>query len=258
MAVTDATLLALFDREMRIGIEYFDARREATPDVVRQVSRNGPEGAILYTFCDPSRTRQVIQEEMAYFRAIGQGCEWMVYTHDHRRDLIELLPAVGWRAEQSEALLILATAQLADTLPAAETADVRRVTAGEGLDAVRLIEEGVWAEDFARLVENLAAEMDHDPEAVSCYVAYAHGRPAGCAWVRFHTGAHFASLWGGATLPDYRRRGLYSALVAARIREASARGFPYVSVHASAMSAPILLRCGFRQLSTCTPYKLVA
>ena len=96
--MTDAEMLALYDREMRIEITYFDARREATPDVIRQISLNGPEGAILYTRCHPDRTPEVIQEQMAYFQSIGQGCEWKVYAHDNRPDLSESLLAAGWRA----------------------------------------------------------------------------------------------------------------------------------------------------------------
>lgn len=253
--MSETALLALYDREMRIGIEYFDARREATPDVIRQISLNGPEGAILHTRCDPARTPQVIREQMADFQRIGQGCEWKVYAHDGRPDLGEQLLATGFQAEDAEAVLVLDTAQVPAELLAPVTAAVRRLDDADALEDVRLIEEGVWAEDFSRLVQDLGAELRHDRRAVSFYVAYVDGRPASCAWMRFHGGAHFASLWGGSTLPEYRRRGLYTALVAVRLQEAMTRGVPYLTVDASSMSAPILRRYGFRQITTCTPYK---
>jgi GNAT superfamily N-acetyltransferase len=123
------------------------------------------------------------------------------------------------------------------------------------LDDIQAIEQAVWNEDFAQLVQNLGAELRHDPHQVSFHVAYADGRPASCAWIRYHRGSQFASLWGGSTLPEYRKRGLYTALVAVRLQAALERGVRYLAVDASPMSAPILQRYGFRQITTCTPFK---
>jgi predicted acetyltransferase len=63
------------------------------------------------------------------------------------------------------------------------------------------------------------------------------------------------ALLGGATLPDWRGRGLYRAMVAARAREAAARGVPLLHVDASPASAPILRRCGFHEITTSTHYQ---
>jgi len=59
----------------------------------------------------------------------------------------------------------------------------------------------------------LAAELREDPESVVIYIAYCDDVPVSTAWVRFHAGSQFASLWGGSTLPDYRGRGLYTDLL---------------------------------------------
>lgn len=67
-------------------------------------------------------------------------------------------------------------------------------------------------------------------------------------------GGRFAGLWGGGTVPEWRGRGLYRALVARRARVAAERGYRYLRVDASDMSRPILARLGFTQLSTTTPY----
>ncbi len=53
-----------------------------------------------------------------------------------------------------------------------------------------------------------------------------------------------------STLPAYRRRGLYTALLAARVREARARGVPYLTIDAGSMSRPIVTRHGFELLTT--------
>ena len=58
------------------------------------------------------------------------------------------------------------------------------------------------------------------------------------AWVDFHDGTDFASLWGGSTLTEYRGRGIYKALVARRADEAAERGFRFLQVDASPDSRP--------------------
>ena len=55
----------------------------------------------------------------------------------------------------------------------------------------------------------------------------------------------FATLQGGATLPEWRSRGVYRALVARRAVLAAERGCEYLQVDASDDSRPILERLGF-------------
>jgi GNAT superfamily N-acetyltransferase len=69
-----------------------------------------------------------------------------------------------------------------------------------------------------------------------------------------HLGTDFASLWGCGTLPAWRRRGVFRALVAHRAALASAKGFRYLQVDASADSRPILQSLGFVELATTTPF----
>ncbi|MEB0307171.1 GNAT family N-acetyltransferase, partial [Cryobacterium sp. 10I1] len=56
------------------------------------------------------------------------------------------------------------------------------------------------------------------------------------------------------TLAEWRGRGVYRALVAARAQLAARRGVPYLQVDASDDSLPILLRLGFEAVTTTTPY----
>jgi GNAT superfamily N-acetyltransferase len=72
--------------------------------------------------------------------------------------------------------------------------------------------------------------------------------------VRFVQGTDFATLWGGSTLPDWRGRGIYRAIVAYRANLAAQRGFRYLQVDASADSRPILERLGFITVTTTTPF----
>jgi GNAT superfamily N-acetyltransferase len=93
-----------------------------------------------------------------------------------------------------------------------------------------------------------------DPEAITIVVADAGGEVVCAAWVRFAKGTDFATLWGGGTLPAWRGRGIYRAIVAYRANLAAARGFRYLQVDASDDSRPILERLGFVPVTTTTPF----
>jgi hypothetical protein len=67
-------------------------------------------------------------------------------------------------------------------------------------------------------------------------------------------GTSFAGLWGGATLPNWRGRGLYRALTAARARSAIARGATLLHSDCTDMSRPILQRAGLIPVTTTTPF----
>ncbi len=74
----------------------------------------------------------------------------------------------------------------------------------------------------------------------------ANDRPVATASYNVFEALGFGFLWGGSTLPDARGRGVYSALVTARMQDARARGLNHVGLHAmTTTSAPILARQGF-------------
>jgi len=115
--------------------------------------------------------------------------------------------------------------------------------------------EAVWEQNFDWLAIQLRENLESQPDFWSIYVAYADGKPACAAWINFPTNSQFAGLWGGATLPKYREKGLYTAVVAARAQEAIQRGYRFLMVDASDMSRPILLKRGFQFLTYTTPLK---
>jgi GNAT superfamily N-acetyltransferase len=94
------------------------------------------------------------------------------------------------------------------------------------------------------------------PHDIAVLAAEADGDVVSAAWMTFfQPGADsFARLLGGSTLPQWRGRGIYRALVAARAQRAAARGVGYLQVDASDDRAPILRRLGFRAVSTTTTY----
>ncbi|MGH3762223.1 GNAT family N-acetyltransferase [Actinophytocola sp.] len=92
--------------------------------------------------------------------------------------------------------------------------------------------------------------MARDPDALAIVLAMAGGTPVCASRVDFHAGTDFASLWGGGTLPEWRRRGIYRAMVGFRARLAAERGFSYLRIDAQPTSRPILEKHGFVRIST--------
>jgi GNAT superfamily N-acetyltransferase len=116
------------------------------------------------------------------------------------------------------------------------------------------MEAAVWGDDGASRANALEEELAATPDALTIVVAEAGGALVSAGWVRFPEGTEFATLWGGSTLPEWRRRGIYRSLVAYRARLAAQRGLRSLEVDASSESRPILERLGFRAVTTTTPY----
>jgi hypothetical protein len=249
------SILALFDKEQRLEVQTKDMRREVDGSVIRQVSLTGGEGFIACAKLEPENADASIQKQIAYFESIEQNFEWKYYAYDQPDDLLERLRLHGFDIEEREALLSLELNHLSAKLQASATHAIRKLTNTRQLADVLTIENTVWDQDQADLVKRLANDMQTQPDMLSIYVAYVNTIPASAAWMYFHEGSQFASLWGGSTLEQHRGLGLYTALVAVRAQEAIRRGVKFLTVDASPMSQPILEKLGFQFLTYTYPCK---
>lgn len=243
-------VLALYDREQRREISFPGMRRDVLPGIVRFVRPLPGMSFVLYSELDEVTAGAAIEEQIAYFRDEGLIFEWKVYSHDRPADLAQRLVARGFEAEEQDAIMVLDVAHAPAALLAEPAADVRRLSDPARIADVVAVSEAVWGGDFnwmhARLGENLAI-----PDYLSLYVAYVADRPAAVGWTYFD-GGHFASLWGGSTIAEYRGRGLYTDLLRVRVREARVRGVPYLTIDAGNMSRPIVARHGFETITYAT------
>lgn len=240
-------ILALFDREQRFEIEYPDMEKHVLPHVVRFVRPAPGMSFVLYSNVDEETADAVIEEQIAYFSANNQPFEWKVYAHDQPPDLKERLVAYGFEAEEVDAIMVLDLQEAPPSLLEPVTADVRQITRDQ-LDDVIAVEEAVWGGNFEWMRQRMGSHLEI-PDYLSMYVAYVEEKPACAGWTYFHQNSQFASLWGGSTVPAYRKRGLYSAVLAARAQEAIGRGYRFLTVDAGPMSRPIVARHGFRQVT---------
>lgn len=251
------TLLAAYDAQMR-GV------LPALPAGVR-CERDGPLLRVVGHFrgfviaprdlgLSGAGLDRLIVRQRDYFAARGEAVEWKTRAHDRPGDLTDRLRAAGFVPGKPETVLI---GQAADTagepvVPAGVT--LRRVAEDADIRRIAVMESGVWGMDWRRLHGFLNGQIAAAPDDIAVLVAEADGQVVSAAWLVLSPGTVFAGLRGGTTVPAWRGRGIYRALIAARARLAVARGVEYLHVDASEDSAPTLRRLGFRAATTATPW----
>jgi GNAT superfamily N-acetyltransferase len=200
----------------------------------------------------------LIGRQRDYFAARGEGVEWKLHGHDEPADLADRLRAAGFEPEDEETVLVGLAAPLAAASP--ELPDgvrLREVTSRVDFDRIAAMESTVWGADQSYRGAALEAEVAATPDGITIVVAETIDDPStvvSAGWVRYVDGTDFATLWGGSTLPGWRGRGIYRALVGYRAQLAVHRGLSLLQVDASADSRPILRRHGFVEVTTTTPY----
>jgi hypothetical protein len=247
-------IIALFDREQRIDIEYPGTRREVVPDLVRLIDTSGNgEGMVIYSRLNETNADEAIRAQMDYFENLGQDFEWKTYDYDTPPDLKERLVSHGFILNEVEAVMLLDLQAAPPVLWQPLGHAVRRILDPAELSDVLSINQQVWNEDSSRLIQYLGETITRFPEQMSVYVAYMDGQPASAAWIFFPPHSRFADLYGGSTIRAYRQRGLYTALLAQRAQAARDRQVRYLVVDASPMSRPILEKFGFELIAYSYP-----
>ena len=252
-------LLHRYDAEVRskVGRMSPGFRVEWDGPVLRMIGpdRGASSNAVLFARLDATSADDAIARQIAFLGAEGRSFEWKRFGHDGPPDLPERLTAAGFAAEEAETFVALDLGREMHVRPA-DGVEIRRLDDPAAFGAIAAVNSAVYGdpEHAAWLERVIAEEKRADPDGISVYAAFAGEAPVGVGWMRHQRGDAFGSLWGGSTLPDYRGRGIYSALVAVRAGEARSRGCRWLTVDCSPMSLPILERRGFERLSVITPF----
>ncbi|MET0492780.1 MAG: GNAT family N-acetyltransferase, partial [Actinoplanes sp.] len=256
--VDTAALLAVYDAQMRIptGTVPVGVTYEHDGPVVRIVGEHvGRIRTPRDLGVDGAGLDRLIARQRDFFRARGQGLEWKVMGHDLPVELPERLVAAGFVPEATAAVLLGYAEEVAGAPVLPEGVVLRQVSEDQDLRRIADHQTEIWGFDCSWVAAHLAARVAADPGLITILVAEAGDQITCTAWTMFEPGTDFAALLGGATLPEWRGRGIYSALIAARAREAATRGFRLLHVDASPESAPLLRRYGFHEISTSRHYE---
>lgn len=238
-------ILAAYDQDMRIDAIIAGMRRERDGAVVRYVDMRGTESVVVYSCADGHAIDGIIETQTNYFKKLGHNFEWKVFDHDAPADLKERLARRGFTIEEPEALVVLDLANPPKSLLLPGKINVRRITPDRANDFSSVLLE-IWSPSAQHHLDRILESAKTLPELVSLYVAYDSGKPVSCGWVNFTPSNRFAGLWSGSTLPEFRGRGFYRAIVAARVQEACRRGARFAVVDAKPTSRPILQKLGFQ------------
>ena len=255
--VDTAALLAAYDAQMRMptGAVPSGMTYEFDGPVLRIVGGHvGRIRAPRDVGVTGAGLDHLIARQRDYFRARGQGVEWKLRAHDLPTDLPERLVAAGFAPEGPSTVLLGLAEQVAAEPVLPDGVLLRRVSDAEDLRRIADQQTEVFGVDCSWVAADLGARVSADPGQITILVAEAGERLVCTAFAVYSPGTDFVALLGGATLPDWRGRGLYRAMIAARAGEAVARGFRLLHVDASPASAPILRRCGFHEITTSTHY----
>ena len=262
------------DDERRALLAAYDAQLRGAAEVQGSLhwDRSGPlwrardrrEGFVSYESLEevgaPDAVDALIAETVAYFAGQPEveEFEWKTRGHDWPADLDQRLRAHGLEPDEVETVMVGEAEKLAVDVDLPDELTVRRVD-----DLPEPQRETVIRE---------ATEMQHDVfgsgpsgdqvldrlermgDAETFWVAEADGKVVSAGRLNRVAGTEFAGLWGGATLPEWRGKGIYRALTAARALFAMDEGVRYIHSDCSAMSRPILERSGLVAVTTSTPY----
>jgi GNAT superfamily N-acetyltransferase len=241
-------LLAKYDEQVR-RVSPFEGV-ERTDQIVRILLPHWR--GVLWSNLDEATADAAIAGEIARFDGLGKF-EWKYYSNDQPADLPDRLRAAGFTAEDTETLLIGDVARLPRESPLPDGIDLREITDEAGVDAMARVNLEGFGEQAD---EGFRTQVLKEIRAgrTRMVVAFAGERPVSMGRVEFYAGTEFGGLFGGATVPEFRGRGIFRAIVAQRVAWATAAGCRYLQTDASDDSRPILERLGFIPVGTTTPY----
>ncbi len=247
-------LLVRYDKDLRLRIMYPEARKVITKDVVRIIRQAPGMNVVSFTFANESKLHQVIHREVEYLRPLDQPFTWKVYEHDLLPNLKDELVSHGFAQDDDPAAVMVLDVKHAP----AETfhngqADIRRIDSVDGLKDVIYVLDKVWGGHNTWVNDRLGGHL-RIPGYLSVYAAYVNDQPASIAWTYFPLGS-FATLFAGSTIAEYRKQGLYTSLLATRLKEIRQRGYRFAVVEAGHMSKPIVAKHGFQHLTTVHDYE---
>ncbi len=218
-------------------------------------------GMVSYSDLTAGNADAAIVAEIDYFRGLNYSFEWKLFSYDTPNDLAKRLSAHGLIQSEEEAVMVLPIAAAPDTLLADVTLDIRKATTDQHFYDMDQVFYEVWKDDPfteatpTRMSDWLLPRYQSHPQSLDVYVVYVDERPVSYGRVEYAEGNPFASIWGGSTLADYRRQGIYTQLVAQRLHAAKARDCTYLTVDARQdTSMPILEKLGFVKIAIATAF----
>jgi hypothetical protein len=254
-----ARLLAAYDDQLRTDAETPSALSVTRLGPLRLVTFAGGRGFVTYRDldgADAEGVRRLVSDALEHFRADAtiDRVEWKTRGHDHAPGLHEALLEHGFSAAEPESIMLGEARGLAVDVPLPEGVTVRRVTEEADVRAMSAMADEVFGDPVSDVMADALLRRLALAEGMELWVGEADGRIVSTGRLEPVSGSDFAGIWGGATREEWRGRGIYRAVTAARARSALAMGKTLLHSDSTEFSRPILERSGLVKVSTTTPY----
>ncbi|PNY80625.1 GNAT family N-acetyltransferase [Deinococcus koreensis] len=259
------------DSDLKRLLDAYDAQLREGAEMVSMTSfdragplwrgKEGGRGFVSYRSLDGltgPALDALIADTVAHYAADPdiQTFEWKTRGHDAPADLPQRLSTHGFQAQAVETVMVGEAALLAQPVPLPQGVTLRRIDDQPDPlpDVVRAAAAQEKAFGYGFGVGGYLRQIERSPDLFELWVAEAAGEIVCIGQLGVVPGSDFAGLWGGGTLPEWRGKGIYRALTAARARSALNRGVRYLHSDCTEYSRPILERSGLRRVTTTTPY----
>ena len=265
-ALTSAALLRAYDTQLREEAEVPSSLATDRLGPLVLATFMGGRGFVTYRTLDTDAgaatedsVARLVEQAVQHYEAMPEitRVEWKSRGHDHAPGLHEALVAHDFTPDEPESIMIGEAHLLAVDVELPEGVVVRRVTDEGDVRAMCAMQAEVFGddEDEARDHADQILHRLRTRDDMEMWVAEHDGRIVSAGRLEPVEGTDFAGIWGGATRPEYRGKGIYRALTAARARSAIGYGKRYINSDSTEFSRPILERSGLLKVSTTTPYE---
>lgn len=255
-----AVLLRAYDDQLRTDAETPSALSVQRLGPLRLVTFPHGRGFVTYRDlggADAGAVRDLVARGLARLSA-DEGIsriEWKTRGHDVAPGLHEALVEHGFVPDEPESVMMGPTAGLVGEVPLPAGVVLRQVVVEGDVRAMSAMADEAFGDPFSQeRAEGLLRRQSLD-DGMELWVAEADGVMVSSGRLEPVAGTDVAGVWGGATLPAWRRRGIYRALTAVRARSALALGKTILHSDSTEYSRPILERSGLVRVTTTTPYQ---
>ena len=258
MADAQEFLLA-YDQQLRTDAETPSAIAQTRLGLLRLVTFAGGRGLVTYPAPrgdDAEAMIQLVRPTVDHYRQVPEitRVEWKTRGHDRIVGLHAALMDNAFEPDEQESIMIGRARLLDATVPLPKGVTLRKVRDEADVRAMTAMEDLAFGSEMSDALTQALLRRLALNDGMELWVAEADGQIISAGRLEPVSGTDFAGIWGGATLPAWRGRGIYRALTAARARSAVAKGKRLIHSDSNEDSRPILERAGLVKVSTTTPY----
>ena len=253
--------LARYDQQLRTDAEIASAVAVTVLGPLRLAKFARGRGFVTYQHLDRADADAIVrlvEGALAHYTADPEitQVEWKARGHDYAPGLHQCLLDHGFIDAEPESIMIGEAQRLAVDVPLPDGVNLRQVSAESDVQAMCATSAQAFGDspaDAAAMADALLRRLSLD-DGMELWVAEVDGQVVSAGRLEPVPGTDFAGIWGGSTLREWRGRGIYRALTAARAQSALRQGKALINSDSTEGSRPILERYGFLKVSTTTPY----